>query len=71
MSEILYALRYALHQWRVWILQARQCDALADYAHADAMRRDARARLSRATAAEVAEKLAFDQYRRVLREVAR
>ncbi len=69
MTELLYALRYALHQWRVWLLQARQREALADMEHADAVRREARKRLSRATAAEVEEKLAFDQYRRVMRGV--
>lgn len=71
MTDILYALRFALHQLRLWVRQAQQREALSDIEHANFVRQDATRRFARATSAEIAERLAFDQYRRVMREVTR
>jgi len=65
------SLRYARHVLLCWLYQLQQSQAIADIERARDIQREARKRLHRSVAKECEEKLAFDQYRRVLREVAR
>lgn len=65
------SLRYARHVLLCWLCQLQQSQALADIERAKEVQRDARERLHRSVAKECAEKLAFDQYRRMVRETAR
>lgn len=63
------SVRFAIHQFRLWLLQCEQSRALADAKfHAEA-HRDAEIRHSDALLREVKERQAFEQYMRVMRGV--
>lgn len=64
-------LRYWRHVLLCWMYQVQQLNAAADLKWHSQQVRECADALNRATAAEVAERMAFEQYRRVMRGVAR
>lgn len=64
-------LRYWRHVLVCWRYQLQQSSAMRDIALHRMRVRECTDALTRATAAEVAERMAFEQYRRVMRGVAR